>query len=84
MWSFGRMSVRGLPEGRLSGWKNGRPSGVSISKFQSSLPSRSKRTPVGVVSSFDRRKEAIASSVRRHFGSRAISSSMRRPIAQPG
>ena len=84
MWSFGRTSVNVLPDGRLSGWKKGRPSGVSSSKFQSSLPSRRSRTPVGVVSSFERRKEAMASSVRRAFGSRAMSSSMRRPISQPG
>ncbi len=81
-WSAGRTSVSGAPEGRNIGWMNGRPSGVSISKFQIVFPSRARRTPVGV---FSHRKRAFSStSGRRRRGVREVSSSSIVSITEAG
>jgi hypothetical protein len=42
--------VKTFPDGKARGWKNGRPSGLSISKFHNVLPPRSIFTPVAVFS----------------------------------
>ena len=81
-WSFGRMSVSGAPDGRYIGWMNGRPSGLSISKFQIVFPSRARRTPVAV---FSQRVRAFSiTSGRRRRGVRAASSSSTESITEAG
>ncbi len=81
-WSAGRTSVSGAPEGKYIGWMNGRPSGVSISKFQIVLPSRARRTPVAV---FSQRVRAFSiTSGRRRRGVRVASSSSTESITEAG